>query len=101
MKYFTAIKGRANDVVVDTVQQDVDYIDSNGDVHIHAKHVEVMVTDKTDLEGLTGYEPNTIAYTAGLNNIWQLSAAGEWVAIIEEEDTTVADDTTVAGEGGE
>ena len=86
MKYYTAVRDRKNDNVIDTVQADVDYIDSDGDVHIHVKQGEVMVTDESDLASLTGYEPSTIAYTAGLANVWQLSASGDWVAIVEESD---------------
>ena len=84
MKYFSSDKPRGNDSVIDTFQVDTDYIDSNGDIHIHVKKCEVMVTAKSDLDSLSGYEPSTIAYTAGLKNIWQLGADGTWVAIIEE-----------------
>ena len=57
-----------------------------------------MVTDKSDLDSLSGYEPSTIAYTAGLKNIWQLGADGTWVAIIEE---TVPDSGDDSGSGGD
>ena len=94
MIYHSAEKVRVNDQVIDTVQSDVDYVDSSGDLHIHNKVAEVIVTAKTDLAGLSGYNVGTIAYTAGLANIWQLDASGEWVAILEEPP---ADE----GDGGE
>ena len=99
MIYYTAIKDRAKDSVVDVRQDDVDYIDSDGDMHIHVKRGEVMVTDEDDLTGLTGYEPSSIAYTAGLANVWQLAADGTWVAIIEESDTTSEENSDVTPEG--
>ena len=92
MKYFTAVKERGTDSVIDTYQADTDYIDSDGDMHIHVKKCEVMVTAKSDLDSLSGYEPSTIAYTAGLKNIWQLGADGTWEAIVEEESSDVTPD---------
>lgn len=89
MKYFSAVKDRINDSVIDTVQTDTDYIDTDGNLHIHVKKVEVMVTAKSDLDSLTGYPPTTIAYTAGLANVWQLAADGTWEAIVEEESSDV------------
>ena len=82
MKYYTTKKARSNDAVIDTVQPDTDYIDSNGNVYVHVKHAEVMVTSESDLTNLSGYAPSTIAYTAGLNKVWQLDASGNWVSII-------------------
>lgn len=93
MKYFSAVKDRINDSVIDTVQCDTDYIDTDGDLHIHVKKPEVMVTAKSDLANLTGYEPSTIAYTAGLANVWQLGADGNWVAIFEEASSSEASDS--------
>lgn len=99
MKYFSSDKPRGNDSVIDTFQVDTDYVDSDGDIHIHVKKCEVMVTAKSDLDNLNGYEPSTIAYTAGLKNIWQLGADGTWVAIIEE---SVPDDGgDDSGSGGD
>lgn len=89
MKYFSAIKDRINDTVIDTFQSDTDYIDTDGKLHIHVKKPEVMVTAKSDLANLSGYEPSTIAYTAGLANVWQLAADGTWVAIVEEASNDV------------
>ena len=62
----------------------MDYL-KNGKIYKNAPTASVLVTAESDLEGLTAkYEPGTIAYTAGFVDMWQLSAAGEWVAIIEE-----------------
>ena len=98
MKYFSSDKPRGNDSVIDTFQVDTDYIDSDGDIHIHVKKCEVMVTAKSDLDNLSGYEPSTIAYTAGLKNIWQLGADGTWVAIIEESVPDDGDDSDSDGD---
>ena len=84
MKYYSAKKERINDTVIDTVQSDIDYVDSDGDLHIHVKSPVVMVTAKSDTENLTGYEPSTIAFTAGFGNMWQLDASGSWQVITEE-----------------
>lgn len=85
MIYYSAEKERINDKVIDSVQTDIDYVDSDGDLHIHVKSPEVMITDKSDLANLTGYEPSTIAFTAGYANIWQLGADGVWHIIIKAE----------------
>ena len=42
----------------------------------------VLVTDEADLANLPPYPAGTIAYTAGFQAIWQLSAAGEWVSVL-------------------
>lgn len=43
----------------------------------------VMVTSETDLADLTEiYTPGTVAYTAGFKAMWQLNAAGAWVAMV-------------------
>lgn len=47
----------------------------------------VIVTAKSDLDNLDGYSVGTFAYTAGMANIWQLDASGEWQPIIEEAGT--------------
>lgn len=81
MIYYSAEKDRLNDIVIDTVQCDSDYVDTDGNVHIHVKRVEVLVNSESDLDNLTGYLPGSIAYTAGLSNVWQLDTSGNWVAI--------------------
>lgn len=99
MIYYTSEKDRANDKVIDTVQADVDYIDSDGNAHIHSKVSEVIVTDASDLAGLTGYGVGSIAYTAGFANMWQLSASGDWVAIVESDDSSAESDDSNEEEG--
>lgn len=86
MIYYSAEKERINDKVIDSVQTDIDYVDSDGDLHIHVKSPEVMITAESDLANLTGYEPSTIAFTAGYANMWQLGADGTWHVIITEEE---------------
>ena len=85
MIYQSAEKSRKVDKVVDVVQSDVDYVDSNGDMHLHVKTPNVMVRNYSDLSGLTVYTPGTIAFTAGYNNMWQLDASGTWKVIVEEQ----------------
>ena len=84
MIYHSADRGRVSDKIIDTVQSDVDYVDSDGDIHIHTKVAEIVVTSAYDLASLSGYGVGSIAYTAGFANMWQLSASGDWVAIVEE-----------------
>lgn len=38
----------------------------------------IIVTSESDLAGLEGYEPGTVAYTAGFGSMWQLDASGDW-----------------------
>ena len=61
----------------------LDYI-KNGKIYKNAPTSSVLVTAKSDLASLTKYEAGTVAYTAGFANMWQLNAAGEWIAIVEE-----------------
>lgn len=55
-----------------------DYV-SNGKVCKNASMQMVLVSGTQDLDLLSGYEPGTIAYTAGLKNMWQKSPSGQWV----------------------
>ena len=87
MLYRTDKTSARNPKNVDVVQHDNAYIDTDGDLHIHTAITDIMVTSADDLEGLTDFNPATIAYTAGFGNVWQLGADGEWVAIIEEPAT--------------
>lgn len=101
MIYRTADKVRTNDTVIDTVQSDIDYVDSSGDIHVHVKVGEIIVTDEDDLATLTGYNVGSIAYLAGFSQMWQLNAAGDWVEIGATSDDGGADDSGADGEGGE
>ena len=76
----TPING--GEVYIDQVQSvgSVDYI-QDGRVVRNADLKSVMIASQNDLANLTGYEPGTIAYTAGFKAIWQLSATGQWVAL--------------------
>ncbi len=40
---------------------------------------EYMVDSESDLQDIENVAPGTVAYTAGLKSMWQLSASGEWV----------------------
>lgn len=60
------------------VNEGIDYV-LNGVVHAGAVPSAVMVTAESDLANLPDtYEPGTIAYTAGYQDIWQLAADGTW-----------------------
>lgn len=62
----------------------MDYVGSDGKLHRGVVARTVMVTAQTDLANLPAdYEPGTIAYTAGLANAWQKSAAGTWTSLTE------------------
>ena len=45
----------------------------------------VMISSANEISTLTGYPPGTIAFTAGFKRIWQLSAEGQWVDMLESE----------------
>lgn len=66
---------------------DTDYVDNNGNIVKNDDAKTVMVRSKLDLPLFSGYNPGTLAYTAGFKNIWQLDAGGEWKTIIEEDES--------------
>ena len=55
-----------------------DYV-SNGEVCKNASMQMVLVSGTQDFDLLSGYEPGTIAYTAGLKSMWLKSPSGQWV----------------------
>lgn len=60
----------------------IDYV-QDGVLHTGANAPSVMVTDEADLAALPPvYPPGTIAHTAGFKAMWQLSADGEWIALM-------------------
>lgn len=61
----------------------VDYVDSDGILHIYEKTRSVLVRSQNDLSNLPSgmYLPGTIAYTAGFQAMWQLNASGSWVSM--------------------
>ena len=63
-----------------------DYI-KNGIVEQGRQARMVLVNSENDLEALGpyGYEPGTLAYTAGFAQMWQLSASGEWVSVFGQQ----------------
>ena len=67
------------DVVQDT--GNTDYL-LDGVIYKNAPTKAVMVTEESDLADLTGYDPGSVAYTAGFKAMWQLSADGTWESII-------------------
>ena len=51
----------------------------DGVVYKNAPINLVLVTSKSDAETLlTDFEPGTIAYTAGFNQMWQKAPNGSW-----------------------
>lgn len=78
MIYYTAEKERSNDKVVDAVQQDFDYVDSDGNIVVHAKRNFVMVRDENDLDLLSNYGIGTVAFTADSSSTWVKDADGSW-----------------------
>ena len=61
-------------------RSEVDYVKGT-DLFKGSGAASVMVTAESDLENLEGYNPGTIAYTAGFGSIWQLAADGTWVEV--------------------
>ena len=78
MIYYTAEKERSNDKVIDAVQQDFDYVDSDGNIIVHAKRNFVMVRDENDLDLLTNYGVGSVAFTADASGVWVKDAEGTW-----------------------
>lgn len=72
--------------MIDAVQHDVDYVDSNGNVQTHSNVKEVIIRTEDDLNSLTGYDVGTIAYVTGVTKLFILSAYGNWVELGTEED---------------
>lgn len=58
----------------------LDYVKS-GEVEKNAVAQSIMVESSSDLTGLVGYAPGSIAFTAGFGSMWQLDADGEWVEV--------------------
>lgn len=59
-----------------------DYIDKDSKLKMAENLKSVMVNAETDLAEIKEmYKPGTIAYTAGFQQVWQLDASGEWVAV--------------------
>ena len=76
--------GSGNRSYMDQVQNvgSVDYV-KDGQVISGASQESVLVSGQSDLAELSkaGYEPGTIAYTAGFKAMWQLDVSGLWVSL--------------------
>lgn len=55
-----------------------DYV-KNGKIYKNESMQMVLVSDSTELDLLTDYEPGTIAHTAAFHTMWQKSPSGDWV----------------------
>lgn len=56
---------------------------------LNTEYSHIMVESESDLQTLTTSgecAPGTIAFTAGYKNMWQRSASGEWVDLLEAEE---------------
>jgi len=64
----------------------IDYL-KNGIVEQGRQVQCVLVGAESDLASLApyGYEPGTIAHTAGFKNMWQLDVDGTWVDMLNDE----------------
>lgn len=71
--------------VVDVIDTLVDYV-ADGELHKNSLVKNVMVESESDLDELSSYGVGTIAYTAGLKDVWQKDADGEWQSMTEEEE---------------
>ena len=57
----------------------VDYVDSDGILHIGSMAQKILVTDQSDLADLPDiYAPGSIAYLADGSATWVLGADGTW-----------------------
>ena len=66
------------DLVHDT--GNTDYV-KGGKVYRNAPIKTVLVGGASDLELLKGYEPGTVAYTAGFKKLWQLGTDDTWTSM--------------------
>lgn len=67
-KYADVVNARGNE----------DYV-QDGVIRRNASVQLVLVSNASDLDLLTDYEPGTIAHTAGFHTMWQKSVSGNWV----------------------
>ena len=72
-------EGNPKPYVVDLMNTigDIDYV-KGGEIYKHANCSCILVGSSADLTLLTGYEPGSVAFTAGFANLWQLDASGTW-----------------------
>lgn len=60
----------------------VTYVDESGKLHVGTDKSSVMVPGAEMLPVVAeSFEPSVIAYTAGLETMWQLGADGTWKEI--------------------
>lgn len=52
-----------------------------GVLYEHVPLVQVLIGSESDLNSLTNMRAGTIAYTAGVRQIWQLGTDGTWVEV--------------------
>lgn len=55
---------------------------NDGTLYKNSPAPSVLVPSEADLGDLPEYPAGTIAYTAGFKAMWQLDAAGDWIAIV-------------------
>lgn len=68
LKYSDVVNARGNE----------DYV-QDGIIHRNESMQMVLISNASDLDLLTEYEPGTIAHTAGFHTMWQKSPSGDWV----------------------
>lgn len=66
-------------VIADVVQEsgNTDYV-VNGEIYENSPIKIILISDESELELLTNYEPGAIAYTAGFASMWQKAPDGTW-----------------------
>ena len=66
-------------VIADVVQDsgNTDYV-INGEIYENSPVKIILISDESELELLTNYEPGAIAYTAGFTSMWQKAPDGTW-----------------------
>lgn len=76
-------------IYVGHVTAELDYV-KDGVVYCGVTPKNIMVESESDLAGLDGYDPGSVAFTADEQSKWRLDAQGEWKEIAPAE--TPADD---------
>jgi len=68
LKYSDVVNARGNE----------DYV-QDGVIYKNESMQMVLISDATELDLLTDYEPGAIAHTAGFHTMWQKSPSGDWI----------------------
>ena len=69
--------------------EEIDYVDSDGILHLGVSTRRVMITSENDLAELPDgiYPPGSEAFLVDESGKWRLAADGTWTSLIPEDNT--------------